>query len=67
MTGRRHGRPVSRHGRCLGRVAFPDGARVDIDNAYRMLAKTRHPDSGGSHAMMAELNAARDAAMREIG
>lgn len=40
---------------------------TDIDRAYRELAKTRHPDAGGSEAMMAELNAARDAARKEVG
>jgi hypothetical protein len=34
---------------------------------YRQKARTAHPDNGGSNAAMAELNAAREAAMREIG
>lgn len=34
--------------------------------AYRRLAGERHPDQGGSNDMMAELNAARDAALREV-
>lgn len=33
----------------------------DIDRAYRRLARTAHPDAGGSDAAMARLNAARDA------
>src|SRR6185437_3353504 len=37
--------------------------RESIDNAYRELAKKRHPDVGGSTEAMAELNMARDAAM----
>lgn len=37
-----------------------------IESRYRELAKERHPDVGGSDAAMAELNAARDAALREI-
>lgn len=41
--------------------------RSQIDTAFRDKAKTCHPDRGGSHALMAELNAARDAALREIG
>jgi hypothetical protein len=38
-----------------------------IDEAYRDLARRRHPDLGGSDAAMSELNAARDAARRAIG
>lgn len=38
-----------------------------IEAAYRELAKRAHPDAGGSHEKMAELNAARDAALKEIG
>lgn len=41
---------------------------ADIDTAYRHFAKLRHPDApGGSHEAMAELNAARAAALKEIG
>jgi len=40
---------------------------VDIERAYRELAKRAHPDAGGSQEWMAELNAARDAAKRERG
>jgi hypothetical protein len=38
---------------------------ADIESAYRKLAAERHPDKGGSDAMMADLNAARDAARKE--
>jgi hypothetical protein len=38
---------------------------VDIETAYRRLAAERHPDKGGSDAMMAELNRARDLARKE--
>ena len=31
-----------------------------------MMAKRAHPDAGGSDAAMARLNAARDAAMKEL-
>lgn len=41
--------------------------RENIDAAYRRLAKTAHPDAGGSTAAMAELNDARGAAIREVG
>lgn len=51
--------------------AWPDGLEVDkgrIEVVYRALARERHPDvPGGSDAAMAELNAARAEAMREIG
>lgn len=51
-------------------LALPSDATLDretIQKAYRMLAAVRHPDAPeGSHAAMAELNAARDAALREI-
>ncbi|PZU95509.1 MAG: J domain-containing protein [Chelatococcus sp.] len=43
----------------------PDASKADITAAYRRLAALRHPDKpGGSEAMMAELNAARDAALK---
>lgn len=39
-----------------------------VESRYRSLAKARHPDSpGGSHDAMAELNAAREQALKEIG
>lgn len=39
-----------------------------IERAYRVLAMRHHPDrEGGSDAKMAELNAARDEALGEIG
>jgi hypothetical protein len=37
----------------------------DIEAAFRRLARERHPDHGGSTALMAELNTARDAARKE--
>lgn len=37
----------------------------EIKAAYRKRAAAAHPDSGGSHAEMARLNAARDQAIRE--
>lgn len=46
------------------------GGAVDrdmIETQFRRLAVSRHPDrSGGSHEAMSKLNAARDAALREI-
>ena len=38
-----------------------------VETAYRGLAMERHPDRGGSHDAMAELTAARAAALKEIG
>lgn len=37
-----------------------------IDAAYREAARKAHPDNGGSTAIMAALNAARDQALKEI-
>lgn len=45
----------------------PGAHRDDIAEAYRTKARAAHPDAGGSHSVMAELNAARDAALKEIG
>jgi hypothetical protein len=39
----------------------------DIQAAYRIGALGAHPDRGGSHEAMAELNLAREEALREIG
>lgn len=41
--------------------------REQVEARFRALAGVRHPDKGGSDAMMAELNAARAEALREIG
>lgn len=38
-----------------------------IEDQFRRLAKKCHPDAGGSNELMAELNAARAAALKEIG
>lgn len=38
-----------------------------IEASYKALAGTRHPDAGGSHDAMAELNAAREEARAEVG
>lgn len=40
---------------------------ADIDRRFKTLAMRAHPDTGGSHEAMAQLNQARDDAMREIG
>jgi hypothetical protein len=41
--------------------------REHVEASYRLLAKERHPDAGGSADAMAELNRARDEALKEIG
>lgn len=38
-----------------------------IRSFYRVAARKAHPDAGGSAETMAELNAARDEALREVG
>lgn len=40
--------------------------RTEIDAMYRELAALRHPDRGGSHEQMTELNVAREQALREL-
>jgi hypothetical protein len=40
---------------------------AEIERAFKAAARRAHPDAGGSTALMAELNAARDQALREIG
>lgn len=44
-----------------------DATADEIREAYRRKAATAHPDRGGSTAAMAELNLARDEALRERG
>lgn len=51
-------------------LSLPSTAGLDkeaVEHAYRTLARTRHPDRGGSTEAMAEINRARDAALQEIG
>lgn len=45
---------------------LPDALLKDIEATYRRLAKSRHPDRGGSKAIMAELNAAFDEGKRVV-
>jgi len=43
----------------------PQASKAEIEAAFKRLARARHPDAGGTDAMMAELNAARDQALKE--
>ena len=43
-----------------------DSSAEDINQAYRRKAQSAHPDHGGSSDAMQRLNAARDAALREV-
>jgi hypothetical protein len=44
-----------------------DCSREDVKSAYRRLASQYHPDKpGGSHEAMTELNAAQEAALKEV-
>lgn len=45
----------------------PDAAATSVEAMYRHLAKTKHPDAGGSDAAMRELNAALEEFKRERG
>lgn len=52
----------------LGHVPSVNIAAATIENAYRDLARKAHPDApGGSHDAMAELNRAKEEALKEIG
>lgn len=44
----------------------PRSTKDQIEAAYRGKARAAHPDTGGSTAAMAALNAARDAALKEM-
>lgn len=58
----------ARHWRdVMGFAAEKYVSRDDVNLEYRRLASTNHPDKGGTASSMAEINAARDAALREIG
>lgn len=44
----------------------PAANTADVDEAFRRLAKTAHPDRGGSNALMAQLTEAKTNAVRLI-
>ena len=61
------GRAGERHwSTILGLTPSRSYSKADVDGAYRQLAKKAHPDHGGSDTAMADLNRARDAALKEI-
>lgn len=45
----------------------PTANIADVQDAFRRMARSAHPDAGGSTAVMAALNSARDEALRCIG
>lgn len=60
--------PKGKHWRDI--LALPTDTKetpAEIEAAFRRLAVTRHPDKGGSVDAMAELNIARETALREVG
>jgi hypothetical protein len=48
-------------------ASHPGLSLADVKGIYRRLAAEIHPDRGGAHEQMAELNAAMVAAERELG
>lgn len=58
--------PAGKHWSDILQVSV-SATRDVIEANYRRLAKDRHPDAGGSADLMAELNNAREVALREIG
>ncbi len=59
---------MKRHWRDV--LGFQPDARVSVqtlNDRYRILASANHPDKGGNMEKMAEINAARDEALQEIG
>lgn len=50
----------------LNLVGEPNPTRDQVEHHYRIRARSAHPDTGGSNEAMAELNAAKADALREI-
>ena len=57
--------PAGKHWRDILQVG-DYASRETIEANFKRLAKDRHPDAGGSADQMAELNNARETALREI-
>lgn len=51
----------------LNLVGETNPIREQVEHHYKIRAKTAHPDTGGSHEAMAELNRAREEALKETG
>jgi hypothetical protein len=51
----------------LGLVGETTPTVDQVNHHFKIKAKSAHPDAGGSDAAMAELNAAKAAALKEIG
>lgn len=56
--------PASPHDWWIVLQVSQDATTAQVDDAYRRLARQSHPDVGGSHDLMARLNAARDEARK---
>lgn len=60
--------PAGKHWRdILGLRGIYQDPRAAIENAYRERSKSVHPDAGGTAEAMAELNNARETALKEVG
>lgn len=60
--------PKGKHWRDILEITAPTPTRFHVEDQYKRLSRTRHPDvAGGSTEAMSELNAARDAALKEVG
>ncbi len=60
--------PKGKHWRDILGITAPTPTRFHIEDQYKRLSRTRHPDAeSGSTEAMAELNNARDTALKEVG
>jgi hypothetical protein len=66
LAGGKHWQVLGLHRETILQLSAPAAQRARINDAFRAAAATEHPDKGGSEAAMAELNAARDAAWKEL-
>lgn len=58
---------MKRHWRDVLETGLSIVGPAEVQARYRILAAKHHPDRGGDPAKMAELNQARDEAMKELG
>jgi hypothetical protein len=59
--------PTERPWREILGLPIRDVTREEIESRFRELARISHPDTGGSHDVMANLTAARDRGLAELG